>query len=792
MSPSENPRYLRLKREYREKFLAESIKRFPGKHYSDLASAIRFASGISISKATLTRIFKGDRPNDYKYVKAVCEYYEALIESEQWFDACEDYENTNTNPEISNSELTIDDFISQIKRKIRFPFEPLDHGSKVDHGQWIQQNFVEPYVVEVSYLPSEFPAPDREAFTKDKKEDDFDRMEIQLLRGNRVTAYEAFKTHQKLLLYGDPGSGKSSCLQDLAFSCRDGNSEEYLASYLPVFVDVKRYFSRDNIEGAVKLVDQFFESWGIDRPIYRMILNSGRVLFLFDGLDEVPENKQINVQNELEEILRAYDSCRFVFTSRLASVFPFVGIQKAIIAPFYSKEQIPEFINRWFEFHGESPEMAEAMLEKLRSREYASIRELARRPILLDLLCRTYCFHKDFPTRRVGVFSDGISALTREGYSSRVSGQNKIFLEPQNIKGILVGIAIHFFFARDPQSQNKNAQFLFTIPEVERVILNYCQKVCKINPAHVNSKGVIQHIEQVNGLLVRLGESYCSFSHLTYQEYFVAEYLSKQTRYKAIYPYLFEPQWKFVIELVSELVSIKQSWDFFKGFKDALDNYLSRKDEGGQIIEFLSKIASVSVEISNKVNSGKTHFQTLLRAWYFSCSFEDSGEWNNIVNDPNKFELPDFYMASCMISGRDLQAHRCMYKAYHCCDELDKASNFEAYLHQMYAISREDFDFKVERVVEGWINLVQQQKSELGSNDWWAASRSRWKKRVATLLDTLKLPSVHGLKPEQRQCLRTYYYATKLLSTCLNRSPHLSSSRKAELADSMLKIAHLS
>jgi hypothetical protein len=788
MSLSKNPKYLRLKREYREKFLAESIRLFPGKHYSGLAEAIRIASGISISKATLTRIFKGDRPSDYEYVKAVCEYYEYLIESGQWFDACEDYENTN-------SELTIDDVISQIKRKIRFPFEPLDHHSKVDQGRWVQQNFVEPYVVEVSYLPSEYPALDRERLIcysqKKDEEDEFDRREIQLLRGKRVAASDAFKQHQKLFIYGDPGSGKSSCLQNLAFSCRDGSNENYLTSYLPIFVDVKRYFPYGNPEEAIKLADRFFESWDIDRPIYKEILDSGRVLFLFDGLDEVPEHEHLDVRDELEEILRTYESCRFVLTSRLASIFPFVGIQKAIIAPFYSREQIPEFINRWFEFHGESSEMAETMLEKLRSGEHASMRELARRPILLDLLCRTYRLNKDFPTRRVGVFSDGIDELTREGYQNPMPGQNKIFLEPQNIKGILRAIAINFFLPRDSPEQNNKAQILFMVPEVEDIILSYCEEVCEINPARVNAKGVIQHIEQVNGLLVRWGESYCSFSHLRYQEYFAAEYLSKKTRYKNIYPHLFEPRWKFVVELVSELVSTTQSWDFFQGFKSALDNYIIKETKNSQLVEFLSRVSSASTEISNKRNNERPHFPILLRAWYFSSAFEDSGEWNNIVNDPNRFELPDFYMASSMVSGRDLQVHRCMYKAYHCCDELDKASNFEAYLHQMYAISREDCDSTVERVVEGWINLVQQQKYKLGSNDWWAASRSRWKKKVATFLDTLELPSVHDLKSEQRQCLRAYYYATKLLSTCLNRSPHLSPSRKAELADAMLKIAHL-
>ena len=54
------------------------------------------------------------------------------------------------------------------------------------------------------------------------------------------------------------------------------------------------------------------------------------------------------------------------------------------------------------------------------------------------------------------------------------------------------------------------------------------------NPDAVDGSKIVRRIEHFNGLLVCWGGTYCSFSHLTYQEYFTAEYLVNTENYAKV------------------------------------------------------------------------------------------------------------------------------------------------------------------------------------------------------------------------------------------------------------------
>lgn len=782
MASSKNPKYLRLKPEYYKKFLDESKKHFGDSHISELRLAIFHASGVSISKATIARILSGNRGN-FDNVRVICEYYENLIESEDWLDACESYEvrfSPNTVNQGILSEADIDFLVNQARGQIRFSFEAPDQSKMLDKSLWVQENFVELDMLEVSQVPSEYPALNREVLLNSEEsiEDEFDRVGIRLLRGRRTSGSKILTQYRRLFVYGDPGSGKSSYLQSVALKCRDGVS---LSQYIPVFVEIRQYSASNSVATIMTFVEQMFESWGMKPGDVDSILREGRVLFLFDGLDEALEGKRASIQFMLQEMLDNYQNCRFVFASRLASVFSFRGVQKVIISPFYSNKQIPQFVRRWFVFHGSTEEVANSMLEKLRSPRYASIREISRRPVLLNLLCVTYDSNGDFPTQRAGVFSSGISALARQGQSSSLAVENVPNFKEKDIKNILGQIASYFFV-------NLNEQILFAIRDVERIITRYCQEIYHVNPAIIDGRNIIKNIEQFNGLLVRWGEIYCSFSHLTYQEYFTAEHLISTNSYKSVYNYLADRRWNFVIELVSELVPREYSWEFFLGFKMKIDSYVNGDIK---VVGFLKKVDRAATFVSYATtNSGKPHIQTLIRAWYFAMALEDSGGNINFSAYQKKFDLPDFHLATSMVDNNILQGHELLYKAYHYCSEADKAASFELCIQRLQTFFRNDS--QRQDVVDGWLHLIGEQKTRFDTiEDWWEARRHRWQSSLANFLKTLGLPFVHGLNSEQVERLRTYYRVSRLLSTCINRS-NLPSENFSELADSLLRVTNLS
>ncbi|NJL46296.1 MAG: hypothetical protein HC929_00760 [Leptolyngbyaceae cyanobacterium SM2_5_2] len=170
------------------------------------------SSETSISKATVARILSGNR-GEFDKVRAICEYYESLIEAELWLDACEPYEGTS----FGQSPNTIDHLVDAIRRRVRFSFENVDPASDRDQSSWVRNNFVELDMVEVEKLPSEYPALDREVLKNSQQvvEDEFDRIGLRLLGGLRTNGTEILKKYHRISVYGEPDPAKVATFNPL-------------------------------------------------------------------------------------------------------------------------------------------------------------------------------------------------------------------------------------------------------------------------------------------------------------------------------------------------------------------------------------------------------------------------------------------------------------------------------------------------------------------------------------------------------------------------------------------------
>ncbi|NJL46295.1 MAG: NACHT domain-containing protein [Leptolyngbyaceae cyanobacterium SM2_5_2] len=574
------------------------------------------------------------------------------------------------------------------------------------------------------------------------------------------------------------GSGKSSYVQSIALRCRDG---EILRDYVPIFVEIRHYCASVGVATLRTFIEDIFSDWDVSPQDMEDVFSTGKALFLFDGLDETPDAKRQTIQFMIQEILSDYPECRFICTSRLGALFPLRGVQKAVISPFYSNRQIPEFVHRWFAYYGNKPASGTAMLEKLYSAQYKGIRELARRPVLLNLLCLTYDHNGDFPTQRVGVFASGLSALARQSQPETNSTiANLPYFRERDIKNILARIASYYFI-------HLKEQILFAVRDVERIIQDYYNEVHSINPDAVDGNVILRDIEQFNGLLVRWGEMYCSFSHLTYQEYFTAEHLVRTNRFMDIFQYLSDRRWSFVIELVSELIPPQLSWDFFLGFKKTIDSYVNGDMK---LVGFLKKIDRTATFVSYPNQNERPHIQVLIRAWYFASALEPPESVTTINTPTQRFDLPDLSLAPSLVENDILRGHKEIYRAYHYCTMAEQPTKFERTIQRLQEFFQLMGDIQKREVVDGWLHLVREQQAKYENNDdWWEAQRHRWQDRIAQLLSTLGLPYIHGLNQEQIKCLQTYYRITKLLSICINRS-NLSIDGFDEMVDAMLRITH--
>lgn len=331
---------------------------------------------------------------------------------------------------------------------------------------------------------------------------------------------------QYLMLLGGPGVGKSTFLRKVGLETFKGTNGNFAHKCIPVFLELKRFTEAQvDIEA---LITYEFEICGFPHPdgMTKTALASGKLLVLFDGLDEVPSANVGQVIEKIGDFVNRYYQNRFIASCRIAAYKGgFTRFTEVEMADF-ADAQIQAYIKNWFDstpdphLHqlDENMRTAEQCWKTLNTQEHQATKELARNPLLLTLLCMVYDRSQNFQRNRASLYEDALNIFLKEWNAekrvNRGASMNQ-FLDIADETRMLSEIAEQnfsenrLFFTRDEliaQIQkfgdgNTNTLQTFNAPEIMETILI--------------DQGIF--VERVRG-------SY-SFSHLTFQEYLTANYI---------------------------------------------------------------------------------------------------------------------------------------------------------------------------------------------------------------------------------------------------------------------------
>ena len=135
---------------------------------------------------------------------------------------------------------------------------------------------------------------------------------------DQVDASLTISQHRRLMILGPPGSGKSMLLRHVALSCVGINYLIEGEQLLPVFVELNRMNVVDKpieeyLQEILRLND--FPKAG---SFIRESLKKGRLILLFDGLDEVNTDKRESVVRRIVDFVDEFEKCRVLITCRSA------------------------------------------------------------------------------------------------------------------------------------------------------------------------------------------------------------------------------------------------------------------------------------------------------------------------------------------------------------------------------------------------------------------------------------------------------------------------------------------
>lgn len=153
---------------------------------------------------------------------------------------------------------------------------------------------------------------------------------------------DALAKNRRLILLGDPGSGKSTLTNWLAWRLSAGLSQrlpDWLEGLLPLPF-VLREVPLRGVQTFDALLDALLglpvaRALAGSREALLVLMRAGKVLFLLDGLDEVRHSERRKLRAAVWDGWRRYPKCYWLLTSRVVGYeevpFDFEGLRRAMV-----------------------------------------------------------------------------------------------------------------------------------------------------------------------------------------------------------------------------------------------------------------------------------------------------------------------------------------------------------------------------------------------------------------------------------------------------------------------------
>ncbi|MFI9392911.1 NACHT domain-containing protein [Streptomyces bauhiniae] len=368
----------------------------------------------------------------------------------------------------------------------------------------------------------------------------------------RVPADEALAGHDRVLLRGVAGSGKTTLVQWLAVSAASGPTGRmaHLAGRVP-FVLPLRTLTRHGEQ--LPSPARFLTAVGCpldgaqpDGWEYR-VLTSGRALVLIDGLDEVPERERERARGWLRDLADAFPGNHWLITSRPSAVddewLADDGFTELVLSAM-SPSDVASFIHRW---HGAAttgvPEEDE-LLAAYRAQLLDAVRtkpdlgRLATNPLMCGLIC---ALHRDrrgyLPHGRKELYESALSMLLTRRDRERDMAVPELSEEPQ--LQLLQRLAYWLI---------RNGRTELDRDRAETIITEGLPAVPAASTLG-DASAVLRHFLIRTGLLLTPAPDTLHFVHRTFQDYLGARAAVEAGDFGLLAEHACDDQWSDVIRM---------------------------------------------------------------------------------------------------------------------------------------------------------------------------------------------------------------------------------------------------
>ncbi|MFE0038653.1 NACHT domain-containing protein [Streptomyces sp. NPDC059015] len=366
-----------------------------------------------------------------------------------------------------------------------------------------------------------------------------------------VPADQTLATHDRVLLRGVAGSGKTTLVQWLAVSAARTAAEDpdgrmaHLRDRVPFVLPLRtltrhgeRLPAPDAFLSAVGCPLTPPEGWA-DR-----VLTAGRGLILVDGVDEVPEAERNRTRRWLRDLLGAYGTGnRWLVTSRPSAVrddwLTPDGFTDLTLSPM-SRRAVTAFVQRWHRAAGAD---AQAYEQPLRNalRGKRDLAALATNPLMCGLVCALHRDRRGFlPRGRKALYEAALAMLlTRRDRERDVDAPSGVDLAEAPQIQLIQRLAYWMTLNGRTQMDRSRAESLVTgaIPAVPEAA------------AAGDPRAVFGHLLHRSGLLRESSPGAVDFVHRTFQDFLAAKAIVDEWHIGVLTRHAADDQWEDVVRM---------------------------------------------------------------------------------------------------------------------------------------------------------------------------------------------------------------------------------------------------
>ena len=434
----------------------------------------------------------------------------------------------------------------------------------------------------------------------------------------RRIALEETLSHRKVVIVGDPGSGKSTFLRRVAFELcrtlrgnRPADAPPFLApddTRFPILIRAADLAKLLALNPSPKPLDapdwipyflgkQSAEfKWGVDEKFFQHKLADGHCLVMVDGIDEAPERRlRERIVRIFEHATRSFHKCEFLVSTR-----PQTNVGDAVLEGFHTvrigdleADEIKTFFDHFARALLLTDAEAKSFKEGLETARECrpEIREMTGNPVMLTALAVLQHNDQRLPEYRAELYGSilGWLAAAREQMEGRPPAEKCL--------EYMRKLALHMQDApdgRQVQVNKRTAAEYFTAEFGGKLEAN---------------EELLERETSDSGILSSVGSD-LKFWHLSFQEYLAAREIAGLAEQQQIARVvdsgrLYKPEWRETMGLLGALLRL-QGEAKIEGFFQAILGRLGQRPTLTQQVRCAALLGAMMRDLSRMGYEPKT------------------------------------------------------------------------------------------------------------------------------------------------------------------------------------------